>query len=529
MVPITSRYCFVLLGLSAVVSVLTVLHQAPALKSRYLIHAGFTNVESSTNKLDDDFASVQTYLENSPFGASHPAIRAALAGLEKGRTEHFGESSNDASNDAFVAATDSTNLGATSPKAASRDFVTADGPGIESHQKEHNNSPLRLVPDQVLEEWKQLHGKEALFADNQREHADDRKFLVVDYSCPRRAGNILHDFTSTLQLAILTNRTLLFRYAIVSPYRRMKVNNETECEAVFGRHNWIPRYEDVVAHFNFTRASEDALFTVPGEDWSADFPDQVENIGHFRFIKPGNYRGIDRSWTRHGSQWRGLVSMEDERVVNYLSARYGVKFPADKIEKLYKHGIHYMYGMLLFHSFQFSEEFMKSIKMSTQPHTGAISIGLHSRHTSVDNDGADVRKEIMCLEKLLGENRNESQPCEFYLMADRPLTVENLVKFAEKKGCSAIVAEKEASNVDNSEHGVFAGAGFFRDLAVLQYAQHGFAGTVRSSSALVVEAMEYNRIREAYSRNELQHLEPIPRCNINAMKLPDVRRRLLSS
>lgn len=112
-------------------------------------------------------------------------------------------------------------------------------------------------------------------------------------------------------------------------------------------------------------------------------------------------------------------------------------------------------------------------------------------------------------------------------MADRPATIEKLVEFAYERNCAAIYAEKEKNDGESSEHGAFAGAGFFRDLAVVGHAQSAFAGTARSSSALVLEVMDSNRVRGALRhKQEAIAVEPMPGCDIMAVKLPRVRRLL---
>ena len=381
------------------------------------------------------------------------------------------------------------------------------------------SNPLVLPPDQVFREWKQWHSKDALWTENDPNRS--RQYMVAEYSCPRQAGNILHDFTSALLQAMVTNRTLVFRYNVRSPWKKLKLNNETECQRILQRQEWIPRYEDVVAHFNYT-GEEASIFVMPGEDWTRDDLGTPESIGHHRFIQTSNYRGLDLGWARRGSIWRGLISLEDERTANYIAARFGVEFNPQTIAQLYSEGIHYLYGMLFFESFRITEEFNASVTYSVQPETDAFSIGLHSRHPNMEDDGSDVQKETMCLEQLLAHKQDESQPCAFYLMADRPATMENLIEFAHTKNCSAVYAVQEKDEGESSEHGAFAGAGFFRDLVVVGRAQSAFAGMLRSSTALVLEVMDYNRVRAAAHRqkHEATVVEPLPRCYIGAMKLP---------
>jgi hypothetical protein len=92
-------------------------------------------------------------------------------------------------------------------------------------------------------------------------------------------------------------------------------------------------------------------------------------------------------------------------------------------------------------------------------------------------------------------------------------TIENLRTHLLHRSCSVVVAaqimdpEVNDKGKKTAEHGPFAVAGFFRDLVIISQARSGFIGSVRSSSALVDELIDYGRRTEAWnSRNAVDSL-----------------------
>jgi hypothetical protein len=89
-------------------------------------------------------------------------------------------------------------------------------------------------PNHMMEQYKRWHSVTTLH------QTEDRKYAIVYYYCPKRAGNILHSMFITVAWAMITNRTILFKYDtdFSDP------NTEQECNAVLERAAWIPRWDD---------------------------------------------------------------------------------------------------------------------------------------------------------------------------------------------------------------------------------------------------------------------------------------------
>jgi hypothetical protein len=88
---------------------------------------------------------------------------------------------------------------------------------------------------------------------------------------------------------------------------------------------------------------------------------------------------------------------------------------------------------------------------------------------------------------------NEKRPCRVFVMSDRSKSIDAISSAVQDLGCIVSTVSHDKSNTSSSfskEHGPFAGAGFFMDLAVASKAV-GLVGTSRSSSMLVSELIAY--------------------------------------
>jgi hypothetical protein len=84
-------------------------------------------------------------------------------------------------------------------------------------------------------------------------------------------------------------------------------------------------------------------------------------------------------------------------------------------------------------------------------------------------------------------------------MSDRPVTVAKIAQAATDRGCHVSTMNHLQGNREESfswEHGPFAGAGLFLDLALASRARHGLVGTRRSSTMLLAELIVYNKVKE---------------------------------
>jgi hypothetical protein len=109
-----------------------------------------------------------------------------------------------------------------------------------------------------------------------------------------------------------------------------------------------------------------------------------------------------------------------------------------------------------------------------------------------DDDGSKIKRGKLCFDKLL-QSQNYASLCQVLLLSDQP----NLSQ--KYPHCLAMVAPHDTGKSFRSEHGPFAGIGFFQDLAFVanQTLRMPTAITAvvgskhRSSSQLVREIVAY--------------------------------------
>ena len=61
--------------------------------------------------------------------------------------------------------------------------------------------PAPTLPQQVLDQYRERHSVDTLqqeFSSNSQQLSQNRQYLVVYYSCPHAAGNMLHDMYNQL-------------------------------------------------------------------------------------------------------------------------------------------------------------------------------------------------------------------------------------------------------------------------------------------------------------------------------------------
>jgi hypothetical protein len=399
------------------------------------------------------------------------------------------------------------------------------------------NVVLLLPPLRVFREWQNHHSVEAI-----KRNPHNRTFIIGGYSCPRQAGNLIHEFLTALLQAVATNRTFLWEHRRNTYWRNIGENSEEACDRILQRASWIPSYSERSRTLQLDRPikmQHNHSHTYPEMRQHLDRGERAtDDLSDYQVILPvKNLQGLSMERTE---VWQGLLLLTDYYEAKYLSQMYGMDLiHDDRVQALYSQRVSFLYGMLFRESFDFTEQFLETVSEDwyqqsgnstvvsrsrawRTPHThtdppSVYTIGLHSRHTKSSNNGSNVQNEIKCLEYLLTYRENDKVPCTVYIMSDRPKTIENLRTYMLERSCSVVVVAHIMDPVVNDtgtkteEQGPFAGAGFFRDLLVVSQARSAFIGDVRSSSALVDELMDYGRRTEAWhSKNAV---DPLLRCS----------------
>jgi hypothetical protein len=388
-----------------------------------------------------------------------------------------------------------------------------------------NGTKRKPPPIGVVEQYIQWHSADAL-----RRDPHNRRFSVVFYSCPLQAGNRIHHFLSSAYWSIVTNRTMLFKYwdretcfkygSMYSLAICREANAVRDCDAILARAPWIPHLDDWRHELNLPRDPVDLPFY-------ATHPEQIVN--HRYPWGPGNdndVRGVDVRYDSIPlvmfSQTRSKITFMDPKArKNSANVLLHSEWSQRTNARLHGLGVDFLFGMLQRYSFELTDAMYAAVP-EEERHVPRNAVGkegvpytiaLHSRHIDESLDGCDVSREVTCVNQLLKRNAasrvlassaqsGTAMPCAVAVMSDRACTIAAMSSWVKKRGCRVYVARHDTRVDYLSEHGPYAGAGFFQDVALATtVARSGFVGMRRSSSDVVLELLQFHRTMEAWERS----------------------------
>jgi len=410
------------------------------------------------------------------------------------------------------------------------------------------------IPLQVMEQYVRQHSASALEKDT-LDQFKNRTFAIGFYSCPLQAGNRLHHFFNGVLWSVVTNRTLLWKYwdeetctkydgRYYSPKICESANREEDCNQILTRAEWIPSFDDwsgrIKRAFGDARDAADLAYELPY------FATHHPNASLFNSRFPwgsgdGNDErafGVDNR-TRYPHK---VAIFPQERFKDAILEVPAVREALLHTESarrtataLYSDGPDFLYGMIHRYCFDFSPSILSaSVPATTTPTTTvagkndasksvppAYTIALHSRHRYPELDGCNIERETKCLRQILDLREERTpQPCRISVMSDRECTVLRLKTWVEKhgNGCAVDVASHQSGGSFLEEHGPWAGAGYFADLALVSKSRSAFIGMERSSSDLLLELLEYNRVTSTLKEGGPRHLDRLK--NLETCFLP---------
>ena len=358
-------------------------------------------------------------------------------------------------------------------------------------------------PELVFEEYRRHHSIQALERNNST--STNRKYAIGLYSCPYQAGNRIFHFLNHLIWAIATNRTLLWKYYDIKTCRALDqsscyiadLNSESDCDKVLHRASWIPSYDEYSAILNLSQPTNVVSF-----DGILKPKQQLEDA-KYRDCSNVTCTGPDNDQSQV-VMFPGLLGAYGTLALKEMRESLLVTEEArERAKYLHRKGKDFLYGMLFRGTFQVTPEYSASNDNSSSlnynyNHPPPKTYALHSRHTSPNDIGLDITKEIQCLRTLWMEtNRTIESSCLVYIMSDRKQTIEALRDFLELNNCSGVVANHTEGKSVVEEHGPFAGGSYFTDLSLVVNARDGFIGHHRTSSGLVKAVLEYDRSKDA--------------------------------
>jgi len=325
--------------------------------------------------------------------------------------------------------------------------------------------------------------------------------------------------------AIMTNRTLLWQYYSTEIcYQWSHVNSSSicdssnqveDCDQILARAKWMPSYDEWSRKLGLDHPVEIPYYAthpksvrpwrlypwhegdekLQGADDRQKYPEQVVVFGPSRF---------KIHWLKNEETQKDLLHTQ---------------FGRQTAEQLHQLGVDFMYGMLHRYSFDFAEKSRKGLEGYVDPTEEAFSIALHSRHRYSGADGCDVHSELKCLNQTI---QLLNLPVHVYIMSDRPCTISTLSDILHGQNISVHIPPHDEGQSFRDEHGPFAGVGFYQDLALVSKARSAFIGSIRSSSDLLLELVEFHRKMDWWNAgNDITQISNVEKCHLELLNEED--------
>lgn len=360
-----------------------------------------------------------------------------------------------------------------------------------------------LLPLQVMHAYIEEHSEarlEQLWQDcgskTPCEKLDSTKFIVGRYSCPLQAGNRLVKFMNGLIWAIVTDRVFLWDYfdretcleeqsSVAAGTCEGFLNTVEECENILQLASWVPSYDKWSKRLNLTK---------PQRAFAIGKLKKVKRDTHFLPMdKKTNPRALYVGPQRNLECGIQLASGDVSEVLTKLES-------IEAARKLFKEDIYFAYGMMFESLFTFDSSLFSG--QALLQGANIDSYVLHSRHVLPDEKGTDIAEELTCLEKAIPAIKTRTNPCVVFIMTDRQAARDMLVTTLQTQfNCTTIISQNTTlgRSTFHTDHGDFAGRGYFQDLAVARHARSGFLSPgrkrprvgIRTSSALPRSMIEF--------------------------------------
>eukprot|EP00934_Nitzschia_sp_Nitz4_P000293 Nitzschia sp. Nitz4//scaffold130_size63480//35641//37182//NITZ4_006252-RA/size63480-snap-gene-0.104-mRNA-1//-1//CDS//3329535198//293//frame0 len=384
-----------------------------------------------------------------------------------------------------------------------------------------DNFTNKNIPYQMWLQYKHWHSQQALEQEFQQlgGPSPERKFSIVYYSCPHQAGNRLRNFAESMIWSMLTNRTALWKYYSNEECKRVNKDfpkvychssyNVETCQELLDRNPSLPSFEEWQDKFKLPKRPRILRHWV------------THTLPHDKSKIPNGYS------YKGASTDNGIVDTLNETVVVFPFAfLYSIsqlnnqinretilstQAARDRAVAMLTEPDSYIYGLVRHHTFHIQP------KYEVPPQYPTVTKG----HIKKENDGSHIHHEQACLDPILS-NLTKHDFCQLVLLSDREGTLLSIQAYIQQSYPSCFVhfvprpapePEEEEESIDGieqrtswwTEHGSFAGTGFFQDMSLvanqLRYVpttRTAFVAAVRSSNRLVADTIHY----ELYRRHD---------------------------
>ena len=355
---------------------------------------------------------------------------------------------------------------------------------------------------------------------------DSALFLFATYACPVQLGNRIHEFLNAFAAAVVTNRTLVWRYSRQPGYPA----SEEECGRLLHRRSWI--------------WSESAAQTYnPNVAWKPldlglhihDAPRRLACALLHPAVRTARVVSLG------ALEWQQAASLAAPGA--FANQRHSLASAAT----LFSLGSDFAFGALFQSAFAWSESLVVDMTHATLqaaglgsaghseraseeplvPLTSAIWLGVHMRAQSESNDGTGLFPSFSrAISEVLDAhcptggivpstrdvNITEKPCCVILLASDREASTAMLMPVAKQRGCVLVRSKRGEAEAPGltTEHGRYTRDTAMRDVYLLSHADHLIGTSGSTFSLLMAEQLAFrqgNRNRQALIRLCAQNAE----------------------
>jgi hypothetical protein len=374
-----------------------------------------------------------------------------------------------------------------------------------------------LPPVQLIMTYIQSHSQQALervwheCGNETCAQFDSMSFVVGRYSCPLEAGNRIVRFLNHLVWAIITDRVFLWGYwdknacltesagGNLDSWCSEMVNSVADCKEILKLASWVPSWDEWSLKLNLTQPIRACAVGNQDRDAIA-FPMDGPQVP--RVIRVGQQINLQLGVLLSQRRDRGILTRRGAS-----QRRAGALFGTRGYQ-----GVFFTYGMLFESVFSLHPSLLPNHDVLAIDNDKVNSYALHSRHQNKNDPGHNIGLDKSCMKTVL-TNQTAGKACIVYTMTDRLATKQQLPEALAHFNCTAIFSKNTtAGKSHSSEHGPFAGRGYYEDIALAQYARQGFMSPnvrgrprvgPRTSSGLPRSIIEFRRVVESSSDAEV--------------------------
>ena len=296
------------------------------------------------------------------------------------------------------------------------------------------------------------HGNEALARNGDPE---SRTYAIGWYACPEQLGNRMHHFLNAFAGAVVSNRTLVWRYCTAEQVCPAS-GSAKRCNEFFQRREWIPPWtaiESSPAASSRKGQRLEMLHRLPGyPERLVKAPSFLRAVEHFKpgFLKlhPSTDQisccGIDALPSRAVD-----FGVLEQREMHALTSHGALLGDAARlrVSQLFAHGAAVAYGALFEAAFRPTEQVLAAHADEKQYLHGRTVVALHARHFNPKSDGSDTRDATACLKQVL---RDRMRPCTVIVATDRAPTLARLAPTVGSLGCTLLTSPAAGGNNGSS-------------------------------------------------------------------------------